>query len=129
MFWWMLGAFCIGFVVGSVIDLISRLRKIKYFFEMSNFDKEEPYLEDVKAHYEYAVMVAPGYDYFIWSFCPYREKFETPGECKIWNCPGCQIGSHLQCKGLKHSCGDCTKESCEQRNNYLWCSDFEGKDK
>ena len=109
MKWLVIGAFVVGFIISSLIDLFRELRKIKRFFEMSS-EVDEPYLEDVKAHYDYAVMVAPGYDYFIWSFCPYREKFETPGECKIWNCPGCQMGSHLQCKGLKHSCGDCTKE-------------------
>jgi len=122
---WSWFSFVLGFVVSSVIDLIYQIhilnKKTTRFFELS-CEAEEPYLEDKKAHYEYACSVAPGYDYFLWSFCPYRNQFETPKECKIWNCPGCAVGSSLQCKGLKHSCVELPNSSF-----YEFCSDVEEK--
>ena len=129
MDWLMFGAFIAGLFVSALIELFCELKKIKRFFALS-CEVEEPYLQDVKAHYDYAVMVAPGYDYFLWSFCPYRGQFETPGECKIWNCPGCQKGSLLQCKGLKSSSKYYIKDSCVELPNssfYEFCSDVEEK--
>lgn len=54
---------------------------------------------DIKAHKNYAIQIAPAFDYFLWQRCPYRNCFHSENECKIWNCP-CGEDSDLVCKGL-----------------------------
>lgn len=132
MFWQLFIAFMIGDIFATIGFLISHYFKLKRFFEMPNFDGEEMCLYNEKVHHDYAVHIAPGYDYFLWSNCPIRNRFETPHECKIWNCPAFHIGSDLQCKGLRSSCHKCAKEDCKARNDSLFfanCDYFEQKSK
>ena len=100
MKWWIIGAYFLGFVIISLIYLFFELRKIKRFSKIS-CEVVEPSLIDVKANFDYSVMVALRCDYYLWSLCPYREQFDSPRECKMWNCPAGNQGGYLQCKGLK----------------------------
>ena len=98
--------FILGFIAGdvlvSVAMLIVHFYKTKRFFNIC--EKSEPFNEqDVMAHYEYLVRVAPAFDYYIWENCPIRNEYKSEHDCKIWNCPARQYGCDLKCKGLKRS--------------------------
>lgn len=93
--------FLIGVVISSIFYLILKCQKIKNFFNLENREvTSTPNLYDVKTHMNYAVEIAPAYDYYLYEFCPYRNQFNQSYECKVWNCPACNSYSNLICKGL-----------------------------
>lgn len=82
------------------IEASDPIRVIEKFFALKVIEDGVSGSEaDIKAHKDYAVQIAPAYDYYLWQRCPYRNCFHSENECKIWNCP---VGkeSHLICKGL-----------------------------
>lgn len=66
-----------------------------------------------KQHKDYAITVAPSYDYFLYLKCPYRNEFDDSSDCEIWNCPACGEGCNLICKGLKNKESENEKKTDE----------------
>lgn len=66
-----------------------------------------------KQHKDYAITVAPSYDYFLYLKCPYRNEFDDSSDCEIWNCPACGKGCDLICKGLKNKESENEKKTDE----------------
>ena len=101
--------FIIGFCLSAIIELILQLRKFKKFFDIPiTSGVQTTNFFDAKTHFDYAVEIAPAYDYFLYLNCPFKNEFNSPQECKVWNCPASFKCTNLTCKGLK--CNSCISD-------------------